>query len=152
MKFVPGSVSDPAPSSGLNTSTATSSDLPPVDSSGDSPNSSSIPAISLITSEMIPCITVDTPATNNVPEQSPISPKPDRPEFSVEYNPEAKRALDLRLEHVFAYDFFPFCMKISPDGQKLAVGLGSSGETIICDMKTRSNVRSVSKCLVSCLY
>ena len=149
MKFVPGSVSDPAPLSGLNPSTATSSDLPPIDSSDDSPNSSSIPAISLSNSEMIPITTVDTSSTNHEPEQSPISPKHDCPEFSVEYNPEVQRALTLHLEHVFAYESPALCMKISPYGQRAAVGFGHSGATIISDMKTQSNVRSASEYLVS---
>ena len=145
MKFVPGSVSDPAPSSGLNPSTATASDLPPVDSSGDSPNPSSIPAISLSNFETIPVSTVDTPATNNVPEQSPISPKPDRPKFSVEYNPEVQQALTLYLEHVFAYESPALCLKISPGGRRTAVGFGHTGATIITDLITRTNVRSVSE-------
>ena len=148
MKFVPGSVSDPAPSSSLNPSTATASDLPPIDSSGDSPDSSSIPAISLSNSETIPGITVDTSAIIHEPEQTPFSPDP---EFSVEYNPEVKRALTLHLEHVFAYESPPLCLKISPDGQKLAVGFENSGETIISDMRSRSNDRSVSEHLFSCL-
>ena len=148
IKFVPGGVSNPAPSSGLNLSTATASDLPPVDSSGDSPNSSSIPAISLSNSETIPGITVDTSATNHDPEQTPSSPDP---EFSVEYNPEVKRALTLHLEHVFAYESPALCLKISPDGQKLAVGFEDGGETIISDMSSRSNDRSVSEHLFSCL-
>ena len=115
----------------------------------NSANSSSIPTISLITSETIPGITVDTSTTNPGPEQTRISPKLERPEFSVEYNPEVKRALTLDLEHVFAYEYPAYCVKISPDGQKLAVGFRDSGEMIISDMRSRSNVRSVSEHLNS---
>ena len=151
MKFVPGDVSDPTPLLGLNASTATSSDLPPIDP-GDSSNSSSIPTILLNNSETIHNTTVNTLEMNLDSEQTPISPEPDRPEFSVEYNPEVKRPLDLHLEHVFAYECPAYSVKISPGGQRMAVGFGHSGATIIRDMKTQSNVRSVSEYLVSRLY
>ena len=128
-------------------------DLPSMASSSRTFNSATsrsiIPTISLISSETIPATTVDTFATNHDPEQTRISPKPEPPEFSVKYNPEVKRALDFRLEHVFAYEFPPFCMKISPDGQRMAVGFQDSGATIISDMKTRLNVGSVFQSLIS---
>ena len=72
----------------------------------------------------------------------------DAPEFSVEYNPEVKRALDLHLEHVFKHEYPAWCVKISPDGQRMAVGYAESGETIINEVKTRSKVRSASNFLV----
>ena len=75
-----------------------------------------------------------------------------RPEFSVKYNPEAKRALALHLEHVFIYESSAYCVNISPDGQRMAVGFQDSGATIISDMKTRSNVRSVSCFAVSVVW
>ena len=83
---------------------------------------------------------------NHDPEQTPSSPDP---EFSVEYNPEVKRALTLHLEHVFGYKSSAYCVTISPDGRRMAVGFEDSGATIITDMITRLNVRSVSEYLVS---
>ena len=146
-KFVPGSVSleDSAPSLGLigNASAATSSNVPPIDIS--------VPATSLSIPETIPDANVDTPVTNSGPEQIQISPKAESPEFSVEYNPEGKRTLALHLEHVFAHEYPANCVKMSPDGQRIAVGFQGSGATIISDLKTRSNVRSVSECLFGSL-
>ena len=112
---------------------------------------STVPNIALITSEIIP----DAIAPNSGPEPlaAPISPEPKSgpPEFSVEYNPEVKRTLSLRLEHVFAHEYSACCAKISRDGQRMAVGFQNSGATIISNMKTKTNVRSVSESLVSAL-
>ena len=116
---------------------------------------STVPTIALITSETIPDATADAPTTNSGPEPlpAPISPEPksEPPEFSVDYNPEVKRTLALHLEHVFAHEYPANCVKMSPDGQRIAVGFQDSGATIISDLKTRSNVRSVSECLFSSL-
>ena len=112
---------------------------------------------------MIPDAASDAPTTNSSREQTPISsesdkesdkesePDSDPPEFSVEYNPAVKRALDLHLEHVFPHKCPAWSVKITHDGQRMAVGFKESGATIISDMKTRSNVRSVPECLVSSL-
>ena len=144
-KFVLGTVSleNPAPSLD-NASAATSSAVPPIDKIDNS-----IPAISLSTSESISDIAVHTPVTNSGPEQSRISPKAESPKFSVEHNPEVKRTLALHLEHVFTHESRVLCVKISPDGQRMAVGSEYSEATNIYDMKSRSNVRSVSESLVS---
>ena len=90
-----------------------------------------------------------TSNTNPGPEQTRISPKLERPDFSVEYNPEVKRALTLHLEHVFTHESPALCSKMSPDGRRTAVGFGHTGATIITDLITRSNVRSVSEYFVS---
>ena len=119
--------------------------------SNSAASTSAVPTISPISSETIPGTAIDTSPTNPGPEQTRISPEPDHPEFSVEYNPEEKRALTLHLEHVFTHESPAYCMKISPDGQRMAVGFRYSGTTIISDLKTGSNVRSVSECLFSCL-
>ena len=42
-------------------------------------------------------------------------------------------------------------MKISPNRQGMVIGFGNRGATIITDMNTRSNERSVPKFLVSAL-
>ena len=165
MRLVPGSVLTPT---GLNPSTAASSTpstpapfwrallqgrLPsraPINnsSSGDTYNSknlSSIPKLSPTTPETIFDPLIDTPATASGSEQAPISsPEPEskHPKPSVVYNLEVKRTLDLHLSQVFAHDS-PFCMKISPDGQKIAVGALSLGKTVISEVNTGSKVRSV---------
>ena len=111
--------------------------------------SSPIPTISLNTSEPIPEAIVDAPTTHSGHESAQISPEQESepPEFSVEYNPEVTRALTLHLEHVFMHENPAWCMKISPNGQGMAIGFDESGAAIISDMKTRSNVRSVSEFL-----
>ena len=113
-------------------------------------SSSAVPTITLATSETVPITTGDTPVTNHEPERNShaLKPKSEPPEFSVTYNPDATRALNLDLEHVFAHESPAWSVKISPDGQRMAVGFEYSGATIISDMKTRSNVRSVSECFV----
>ena len=102
------------------------------------------------TSEIIHQTTVNTPAMNSGFEQTPSSPEPksELPEFSVVYNPEVNRALHLHLAHVFTHESPAICVKTSPDGQRIAVGYSGSGKTVINEVKTRSNVRSVSGCFV----
>ena len=112
---------------------------------------STVSTLVLINSETIPDeTTANTSTTSAGCEQTLISSEPESepPKFSVEYNPDVKRALSLHLEHVFAHESLASCVKISPDGQRMAVGFGNGGATIINDMKTRSKVRSVSECLV----
>ena len=82
---------------------------------------------------------------------SPIHPGPNEgtissqqnfepPQWSVVYNPEVRRALDLQLAHTFTYGSAAQCVKMSPDGHRLAVGLGSDGKTYINDLETGSNI------------
>ena len=150
----PGSATSPGQNASAATSSSTSEDpfrLPPIDNTGtggssDSQISISVPATSLSTPETIPGTTLDTPVPNPHSElETPDSPKliSGLPEFSVEYNPEVKRAFDLHLEHVFAHESPAFCMRMSPDGQRMAVGCQTSGETVVSEMRTKSKVRSV---------
>ena len=115
--------------------------------------SSTIRNISLSNSERIRDAFADAPTTNSDRVPAPISaePKFEPPEFSVEYNPEVKQVLALHPEHVFTHESRAFCVKISPDGQRIAVGYQNSRATIISDLKTRSNVRSASEYIVSAL-
>ena len=163
-KFVPDIVSAAAPSNGLNSSVATSSKsafwrrmfkgrLPSIDNTAygytsDSAVSNSLTTVPLSTSETLPDTPVDTFAPNTGPKQT-SELKPELSEFLIEYNPEVKRALDIRLVHVFTHESPIFSMKISPDGQKIAVGIAGAGKAIINEVKTKSNVRSVSEALVS---
>ena len=115
----------------------------PIDAAGaggTSSNSEMLSPIPNSTSETTFNTTVDAPGTNSGSKQTPISLKLESklPEFSVVYNPEGKRALDLRLAHVFTQKCSALCVKMSPDGQRIAVG---SEKTFIHEVKTRSNIR-----------
>ena len=55
----------------------------------------------------------------------------------------------LRLAHVFTHASPVVSMKISPDGQRMAIGISVSGKTIVNDLKTRSIVRSVFRVFLS---
>ena len=167
-KLVPGSVLAPtlsSPSNRLNASTtptaSTSSPFwhrmfkgrllspPPIDNAASGTDNPPVPV-------SIPEISLSTPATNSGSEQASVSssvstePDSEPPKFSVVYNPEVKRALDLHLAHVFTQEPpTAFSLKISPDGQRIAVGCLDSGKTVISDVKTRLNTWSVSEYLVS---
>ena len=98
--------------------------------------------VSPIISETIHHTTIDTPAMISGSEHNP-EPKSELPEFFVVYNPEVKRALDLHLMHVFTNESRAHCVKVSPDGQRIAVGFHDDGKAIISEVKTRLNIRSV---------
>ena len=66
--------------------------------------------------------------------------------WSVEYDPEAKRVLDLHLAKVIKYNASVFCVEIDPDGHRVAVGL-SEGPTYLTELKTGSNIWLVSDSL-----
>jgi WD40 repeat protein len=84
-----------------------------------------------------------SPATAPSPDrQATASPKPKlkSSDWSVVYNPEVKKVLDLRITHVFAFKCPVYCAKISPDGQRVAIGLEDNGKTYINDVKTGKNI------------
>ena len=62
------------------------------------------------------------------------------PKWSPVYHPEVKRALDFQLAHLFAYGSRVFCAKMSPDGQRLAIGLAHDGGTYIYELKTGTKI------------
>ena len=64
--------------------------------------------------------------------------KPKFPMWSVVYHPEVKQALELHLAHTFTYDAEVYCVKMSPDGQRLAVG--GEGNTYLNELQTGSNI------------
>ena len=86
--------------------------------------------------------TTPTP-TNPGPEK-----KPTPPEWSLVYNPEVEQNLGLHLAHFFTFDSSVHCIHMSPDGQRLAVGLAGNGKTHLYEMETGSNIRLVSEPLV----
>ena len=91
-----------------------------------------------------------TPTPIHLAPNDTVSPgqKPDRPDpphWSLLYDPEVERALDLQLTHTFKYDSPPHCVKMSPDGQSLAVGLGGDGKTCIYELETGTNIWLVTQ-------
>ena len=85
------------------------------------------------------------------PNEGILSPeqKPTPLNWSVVYNPDIEQALDLRLAHALPYDSTVYCIKMSPDGQRLAVGLGGIGKTYINELETGSKCWLVLEPLVS---
>ena len=87
--------------------------------------------------------------TRSRPNEDEISPKqgPKPSQWSVVYHPEVERTLDFQLAHAFAHDSPVICVKMSPDGQRLAVG--GTKNTYLYELKTGSKCRLVSVSLVS---
>ena len=75
--------------------------------------------------------------------------KPEPLQWSVVYNPKAERGLDLQLAHNFKLNSKAYCVKMSPDGQRLAVGLSDDGKTYLYELQTGSNIWLVSEPLIS---
>ena len=85
--------------------------------------------------------------------QYPISPPgtstdiPNQLDWSVDYNDDVKRALNLKLEHVWTHGAVVVGVVFSPDGKYLAVGV-LNGMTYIYDVKTGVKSWSVTLTLV----
>ena len=91
-------------------------------------------------------VSQSTAAPSNPGSDEDIEQRSQGPEWSVVYHPEVERALELHLAHTFTYDSELDCIKISPDGQRLAVG--GDGKTYLNELETGSNIWSVSAALV----
>ena len=78
------------------------------------------------------------------PEQKPTKP----PQWSVAYNPKVERPLELHLAHAFTLDPEVCCVHISPDGQRLAVGLSGNGKTYLYELPTGSKIWLATETLV----
>lgn len=74
-------------------------------------------------------------------------PKAEPPIWSVEYHPEAKPVLDLHLANVITYETSIYCLKVSPDGYRVAIGL-KDGTTYLNELRTGLNIWLVSERLV----
>ena len=74
--------------------------------------------------------------------------EPEQPKWSVIYDPEVKQALDLHLAHTFKYDSPVRSVKMSPNGQTIAIGLENEGKTFINELRTGSSIWLVSTPLV----
>ena len=72
--------------------------------------------------------------------------KAEVPKWSVEYHPEAKRVLEFNMAKVIKYSSPVYCVMISPDGHRLAIGL-RNGTTYLNDLTTGSNIWLVSDAL-----
>ena len=90
------------------------------------------------------------PSTHSGSNKDIVSPEQETTpsNWSVVYNPDVEQALDLHLAHAFTYDSPLCCIKMSPDGQRLAVGLSAAGKTYINEFETGSDVWLVSEPLV----
>ena len=88
-------------------------------------------------------------ATPTHHEEMIISPKSEAelPKWSVVHHVDGKQAIDLHSANVITYESPVYCVKISPDGQRLAIGL-DEGKTYINDLKTGSNISLASERLV----
>jgi WD40 repeat protein len=62
-----------------------------------------------------------------------------QPDWSVAYNPKLTQALHIDLVKTLNFTARVNCLKFSPDGRYLAVGL-SSGRTTIYDVEKRLNI------------
>ena len=107
----------------------------------------SVPSEREVERNHIPSQTTPTPAHPG-PNIISAEPKLKPPNWSVVYHPEVKRAFNLHLAHAFTHDSPVYCVKISPDGQRLAVGLAGDGKTHIFELQTGSNIWLVSEHLV----
>ena len=84
-----------------------------------------------------PAPVILTPPTTKPLPAVPPTTNPE-PMWSVEHNPKLKQSIDLQIAHVLTYDASVYCMKLSPDGQKIAMGLQMNGKTYINDLKSGS--------------
>jgi hypothetical protein len=99
--------------------------------------------LNLTTSEMSNPTTVTiSPTTNPCSDEQPtVSPKPKSgvAEWSVVYNSEVEKSLNVTLDRVVTYESTVYCTRFSPDGSRLAVGLKNSAGTYIYDMTRGEN-------------
>ena len=89
-----------------------------------------------------------TPPTDDHEEITSSELQPEPPKWSVVYHHEVERALDLHLAHAFTYDPSVYCIHMSPDGQRLAVGHLDVGKTYLHELHTGSNIWFGSELLV----
>ena len=73
--------------------------------------------------------------------------KAEVPKCSVEYHAEAKGVLEINMEKVITYSSAVYCVRMSPNGHSLAIGL-YNGTTYLNDLKTGSNIWLVPEPLV----
>ena len=83
--------------------------------------------------------------THPGPNEDMVSPeeKPKPPTWSVVHHPKVERALTLHLAHTFRHYCSVQAIKMSPDGQRLAVG--GDGPTYIYELETGSIIKLVSE-------
>jgi len=68
---------------------------------------------------------------------------PNQLDWSVDFNSDVKPELNVKLEHVLTFGDVVWCVRFSPDGKYLGVGVGN-GRTYICDVKTGTKSWSVT--------
>ena len=80
-------------------------------------------------------------SSHPAPDKDTMSEKKPKPSnCPVVYNPEVERAFDIHSAYEVKYDHPVYCAKTSPDGQKVAIGLGEEGETFVNELRTGSNI------------
>ena len=111
-------------------------------------NSPGVPQNDSTSSESLPNL-CRSKLTSDCDEKSimPSEPSGAEPTWSVEYRPEAKRVLDLHLANVIRCGAVVMCIKLSPDGHRVAIGLWD-GTTSLNDLKTGSKIWLVSARLI----
>ena len=87
--------------------------------------------------------TTTTPAYP-VPNEDIIFPEQIKPVWSVVYHPDVDRALELHLAHTFMFGSDVYCIHMSPEGGRFAVGL-KGGKTYLNDLQAGSNIWLVSE-------
>jgi len=84
---------------------------------------------------------VSSSASQRQPETIPVDETQSKqPGWSVFHNPEIKQALHIDLVKTFNFIAKVYCVKFSPDGKYLAVGLDKSGKTYIYDVEKGLNL------------
>ena len=91
----------------------------------------------------LPRHTISLPETNTSPKDIPNQ----LDQWSVDFNGDVKPALNMKLENVLTPGAKVWCVRFSPDGKYLAVGV-HDGRTYIYDAKTGAKSLSVAFILV----
>jgi glucose repression regulatory protein TUP1 len=84
------------------------------------------------------------------PPSTPVAEiKSKEPNWSVSHNPGIKPALDIDLVKTIDFTDDVYCVKFSPDGKYLAVGLHWSGRTNIYDVEKGLKIWLAPSCIMA---
>jgi WD40 repeat protein len=130
-----------------------SSEIPPVfptNTTAEGSPKTSVPIRSITDqdNQTNPTILAPPEAPSAIPKPSLSKPVDEihskDPGWSVSHNPEITQTLQIDLAKTLNFTARVFCVKFSPDGKYLAVGLDQgSGRTYIYDMEKGLNIWSV---------
>lgn len=117
-----------------------------------SPNSNNPLPVLEVAQNLSSCQSRPTPTHPGANEDRISSEqKLEPPNWSVVYHPEVEQTLELHLAHAFTYDSEVYCIHMSPDGHRLAVGLSGEGKTYLNELETGSNIWLVSESVFKAL-